>query len=190
MPARTRRSVQRSRVRAGRLPRQPQADAEPRGALGFYPPWTEIKDRQSISTSRPAVRGGIRGRGHRRRQVGRNLQTYSKRDIGPRFGFAYDVNGSGKTLVRGGFGVFWNLSRAAPRRPSPNQPFLQSTSLNANPTSYGSNCCSRTVCRTRRASIQNSRPPAPHDRSSTSASAMPSRASGTSISSGVSGRTI
>jgi len=42
--------------------------------------------------------------------VGRYLQTYSKRDLGPRFGFAYDLNGSGKTMIRGGFGVFWNFT--------------------------------------------------------------------------------
>ena len=42
--------------------------------------------------------------------MGRYLQTYSKGNVGPRFGFAYDVDGSGKNLVRGGFGVFWNFS--------------------------------------------------------------------------------
>ena len=72
-----------------------------------YPPWTEIDDLQSnfdvttgqfVVASDNAVIEGVK--------VGRYLQTYSKRDIGPRFGFAYDLNGNGKTLVRGGFGVF------------------------------------------------------------------------------------
>jgi hypothetical protein len=106
----------------------------------IYPPWTEIKDRQSnfdvttgkfVVASDGAVIEGVK--------VGRYLQTYSKRDIGPRFGFAYDVNGTGKTLVRGGFGVFWNFSPGGTSSSkAQNQPFLQSTSLNANPTSYGS----------------------------------------------------
>jgi hypothetical protein len=106
-----------------------------------YPPWTEIDDLQSnfdvttgqfVVASDNAVIEGVK--------VGRYLQTYSKRDIGPRFGFAYDLNGNGKTLVRGGFGVFWNFSPGGTSSSkAQNQPFLQSTSLNANPTSYGSN---------------------------------------------------
>ena len=46
-------------------------------------------------------------------KVGRYLQTYSKRDLGPRLGFAYDLTGSGKTIIRGGYGIFWNFT---PRR--------------------------------------------------------------------------
>jgi hypothetical protein len=42
--------------------------------------------------------------------VGRRLQTYSKKDLGPRLGFAYDLSGDGKLMVRGGVGVFWNFS--------------------------------------------------------------------------------
>ncbi len=106
-----------------------------------YPPWTEIKDRQSnfdVTTGRFVVASDnatIEGVA-----VGRHLQTYSKKDIGPRFGFAYDLTGDGKTLVRGGFGVFWNFSPGGTSSSkAQNQPFLQSTSLNANPTSYGSN---------------------------------------------------
>jgi hypothetical protein len=72
--------------------------------------------------------------------VGRYLQTYSKRDIGPRFGFAYDINGDGKTLVRGGFGVFWNYTPGGTSSSkAQNPPFLQSTSLTPTPTAYGSN---------------------------------------------------
>jgi hypothetical protein len=40
--------------------------------------------------------------------VGRYLQTYSKADFAPRFGFAYDLFGKGKTILRGGIGKYWN----------------------------------------------------------------------------------
>jgi hypothetical protein len=106
-----------------------------------YPPWVEIEDRQSnfdettgkfVVASPNAVINGV--------EVGRYLQTYSKRDIGPRFGFAYDVAGDGKTVVRGGFGVFWNFSPGGTSSSkAQNPPFLQSTTLNPTPTAYGSN---------------------------------------------------
>jgi hypothetical protein len=106
-----------------------------------YPPWVEVNDRQSnfdeatgkfVVASEDAVVNGIK--------VGRYLQTYSKRDLGPRFGFAYDVNGSGRTIVRGGFGIFWNFTPGGTSgSKAQNPPFLQATALNANPTAYGVN---------------------------------------------------
>jgi Carboxypeptidase regulatory-like domain len=106
-----------------------------------YPPWIEVDNRQSnfdestgqfVVASDNAVVNGV--------EVGRYLQTYSKKDFGPRFGFAYDLDGSGKTLVRGGFGVFWNFTPGGTSSSkAQNPPFLQSTTINANPTAYGSN---------------------------------------------------
>jgi len=106
-----------------------------------YPPWVEIQNRQSnfdettgkfVVASNDAVIGGV--------AVGRYLQTYSKRDIGPRFGFAYDVAGDGKTLLRGGLGVFWNYTPGGTSSSkAQNPPFLQSTALTPTPTAYGSN---------------------------------------------------
>jgi outer membrane receptor protein involved in Fe transport len=106
-----------------------------------YPPWIEINDRQSnfdettgqfVVASDDAMIAGV--------HVGRYLQTYSKRDIGPRFGFAYDVKGNGRTVVRGGFGVFWNFTPGGTSSSkAQNPPFLQSTSLTPSPTSYGNN---------------------------------------------------
>jgi hypothetical protein len=106
-----------------------------------FPPWVEIEDRQSnfdestgkfVVASPNAVINGV--------EVGRYLQTYSKRDIGPRFGFAYDLAGDGKTVVRGGFGVFWNFSPGGTSSSkAQNPPFLQSTTLNPTPTAYGNN---------------------------------------------------
>jgi hypothetical protein len=107
----------------------------------IYPPWTEIKDRQSnfdettgkfVVASKDAVIAGVK--------VGRYLQTYSKADLGPRLGFAYDLAGDGRTLVRGGFGVFWNYTPGGTSSSkAQNPPFLQSTALSANPSAYGSN---------------------------------------------------
>ncbi len=106
-----------------------------------YPPWIEIDDRQSnfdvttgkfVVASDGAVMGGV--------EVGRRLQTYSKGDLGPRFGFAYDLNGNGKTMVRGGFGVFWNFTPGGTSSSkAQNPPFLQSTTLTPTPTAYGTN---------------------------------------------------
>ncbi len=97
----------------------------------LYVPWIEVDNRQSnfdqqtgqfVVASDSAVLDGI--------QVGRYLQTYSKKDFGPRFGFAYDVSGDGKTLVRGGAGVFWNFSPGGTSSSkAQNQPFLQATAL-------------------------------------------------------------
>ena len=41
---------------------------------------------------------------------GTSLEPYHQKPIalGPRFGFAYDVAGDGKTALRGGFGIFYN----------------------------------------------------------------------------------
>ena len=71
-----------------------------------------------------ATMGGVK--------VGRYLQTYSKGDLGPRFGFAYDVFGTGRTIVRGGVGVFWNFTPGGTSSSkAQNPPFLQSTALTA-----------------------------------------------------------
>jgi hypothetical protein len=96
-----------------------------------YVPWVEKDDRQSnfdtstgkfVVASPDAVMNGVK--------VGRYLQTYSKKDLGPRFGFAYDMKGNGKTLIRGGVGVFWNFTPGGTSSSkAQNPPFLQSTAL-------------------------------------------------------------
>ncbi len=106
-----------------------------------FQPWVEVDNRQSnfdettgtfVIASDDASLSGVK--------VGRYLQTYSKADLGPRFGFAYDVTGDGKNLIRGGFGIFWNFSPGGTSSSkAQNQPFLQSTSLTPTPTAYGSN---------------------------------------------------
>ena len=157
-----------------------------------YPPWIEIDNRQSnfdestgrfVVASDDAVINGVK--------VGRYLQTYSKRDFGPRFGFAYDLTGAGTTMIRGGFGMFWNFTPGGTSSSkAQNPPFLQSTSLNAHadrlrhePAAQG-----RSAAAAGRRSEPSGRP-GPRGRSSTSTSATRTRASGTSTSSGASART-
>jgi hypothetical protein len=99
-----------------------------------FVPWVEDDNRQSnfdpstgrmVVASDDAVINGV--------HVGRYLQTYAKDDIGPRFGFAYDVKGDGRTTIRGGFGIFWNWGvGGTSSSKATNQPFLQTTDLIAN----------------------------------------------------------
>jgi hypothetical protein len=103
-----------------------------------FVPWVEVDDRQSnfdptvgkfIVASPDAVINGVK--------VGRYLQTYSKRDIGPRFGAAYDLTGNGRTIVRGGYGIFWNFTPGGTSSSkAQNPPFLQATTFSTN---FGSN---------------------------------------------------
>ncbi|HWQ32973.1 MAG TPA: carboxypeptidase-like regulatory domain-containing protein, partial [Blastocatellia bacterium] len=94
----------------------------------LFVPYVEQYDRQSnfdtstgrfVVASENATINGIK--------VGRRLQTTPKKDFAPRFGFAYDVFGGGKTVVRGGYGIFWNnpLTGTSSQKPS-NPPFLLS----------------------------------------------------------------
>jgi hypothetical protein len=102
-----------------------------------YPPWLEVDNRQSnfdettglfVVASDDAEIGGV--------HVGRRLQTYSKGDVGPRLGFAYDFKGDGRTVVRGGFGVFWNFTPGGTSSSkAQNQPFLQSLAIQPTPVS-------------------------------------------------------
>jgi carboxypeptidase family protein len=104
----------------------------------LYRPWIEKDNKQSnfdVSTGRfvvasdDAVINGV--------NVGRYLQTYGKRDFGPRLGFAYDLNGDGRTIVRGGYGLFWNFTPGGTSSSkAQNQPFLQAQAATTN---FGTN---------------------------------------------------
>lgn len=96
-----------------------------------FTPWVEDDNRQSnfdpstgrmVVASDDATINGVK--------VGRYLQTYAKDDFGPRFGFAYDLSGDGRTVVRGGYGIFWNWGvGGTSSSKGTNQPFLQTNDL-------------------------------------------------------------
>jgi hypothetical protein len=104
----------------------------------MYVPWVEENNKQSnfdVSTGRFVVAAeGAKINGV---EVGRYLQTYSKTDFGPRFGLAYDLTGDGRTVIRGGYGLFWNFTPGGTSSSkAQNQPFLQAQ---ANTTNFGTN---------------------------------------------------
>ena len=91
-----------------------------------FVPYVEVHDRQSnfdtgtgkfVVASEDAVING--------QKVGRRLQNTPKLDFAPRVGFAYDVSGNGRTVLRGGYGMFFNnpLTGTSSSKAS-NPPFL------------------------------------------------------------------
>jgi hypothetical protein len=103
----------------------------------LFVPYVEDDDRQSnfdtatgqfVVASPGARLGGI--------DVGRYLQTYSKTDFAPRLGFAFDLLGTGETMLRGGFGTFWNTPLTGTgSSKGQNPPFLLAQQL-TNPSPY------------------------------------------------------
>jgi hypothetical protein len=103
----------------------------------LFVPYVEDDDRQSnfdtatgqfVVASDDAVVAGV--------AVGRHLQTYSTTNFAPRVGFAYDLNGEGRTVVRGGFGMFWNSPfTGTSGSKGQNPPFLLSQTL-TNPSPF------------------------------------------------------
>ena len=144
-----------------------------------FVPWVEVDDRQSnfdVSTGRfvvaspDAVINGVK--------VGRYLQTYSKKDFGPRFGFAYDLSGDGKTVVRGGVGDLLELHARRHLVLEGAEPAVPAVDVAQHHLRPHPEAC-RTACRRRPAWTRTVRPPATRARSSTSTSATPTRPTST-----------
>jgi hypothetical protein len=92
----------------------------------LFVPFVEVHDRQSnfdtgtgkfVIASEDAVMNGI--------HVGRGLQLTPTKDFMPRVGFAYDLQGNGKLVLRGGYGMFYNNPMTGTSsQKSSNPPFL------------------------------------------------------------------
>ncbi|WP_162271363.1 TonB-dependent receptor [Luteitalea pratensis] len=103
----------------------------------LFVPYAEDDNRQSnfdtstgqfVVASDDAVLAGV--------EVGRRLQTYSRTNFAPRMGFAHDVKGEGRTVVRGGFGMFWNSPfTGTSGSKGQNPPFLLAQTL-TNPSPF------------------------------------------------------
>jgi hypothetical protein len=50
--------------------------------------------------------------------TGRSLRTADKNNFAPRFGFSYQLDNEGKTVLRGGFGLYYRITPAISRRSS------------------------------------------------------------------------
>ncbi len=94
----------------------------------YNPPWTEVNNKLAnflpgagIATPRTSGWDG--------------LYQASKTNFGPRVGFAYDLSGRGRTVVRGGFGIVYEtLLQASTVQQIENNPPFSASAITTTPT--------------------------------------------------------
>lgn len=96
----------------------------------YNPPWTEVNNK---------LANFVPGRGIVTPQsVGWNgLYRSDRNNFGPRLGFAYDLTGHGRTVVRGGFGILYEtLLQASTVQQIENNPPFSATAVTTSPTPF------------------------------------------------------
>ncbi len=96
----------------------------------YSAPWTEVNDKLSnLSPAGELVRIGSPGL--------ENLYAPDRNNFGPRVGFAYDLGGGGKTIIRSGFGVLYEtLLQASSVEQVENNPPFSSFAVTRRPTPF------------------------------------------------------
>jgi len=99
----------------------------------YSAPWTEVNNKlanfvpgQGIMTAQSAGWNG--------------LYRPDRNNLGPRFGFAYDLSGHGRTVVRGGFGILYEtLLQASTVQQIENNPPFSAAAVTTSPTPFSHN---------------------------------------------------
>ncbi len=116
----------------------------------YSAPWTEVNNKLSnflpgvgiVTPQSPGWDG---------------LYRPDRNNFGPRFGFAYDVSGAGKTVVRGGFGLLHEtLLQASTVQQIENNPPFSAAAVTNNPTPFSTGTTPSTTLLDLRGSAQPS----------------------------------
>jgi hypothetical protein len=116
----------------------------------YNPPWTEVNNK--LANFVPGV--GI----VTPRSPGWNgLYRPDRNNVAPRFGFAYDLTGQGRTMIRGGFGIMYEtLLQASTVQQIENNPPFAAAAVTTSPTPFSHSSSPSTALLDLRSSAQPS----------------------------------